>query len=268
MTRRFLLIAFGWSWTVAAILYFTGGLEGIRHTVGGFAFMLGPAIAALACTRDPKALGLALPFNRWLPIAWAIPVSALVLATWGSSLLPGTHLINPVDALAAYLPPDRAQKLAVLPRAPLTVGLLVQAFVLGPVLNVPFMLSEELGWRGALWSQWSRLSFWRNAGLTGAVWGIWHAPLILMGHNYPDTPKLGVLLMVVFCMLLAPLIHHVRERGGTVWHACLFHGTINAGASLTAICLQTSGWVGRGIVGLAGFVVLGAMVLTLWLVRR
>ena len=55
---------------------------------------------------------------------------------------------------------------------------------------------------------------------TGVVWGVWHAPAIFFyGHNYPDDRVLGLGLFVLFCMLLAPIITLVRERGGSVWAA-------------------------------------------------
>jgi hypothetical protein len=105
--------------------------------------------------------------------------------------------------------------------------------------------------------------------MTGVVWGIWHAPLIAMGHNYPNEPIAGPLLMVVFCVLLTPVLHLVRERGGTVWHACLFHGTINAGATLGKICIVSPSWMGLGIVGLPGMILLAlASAIALVIARR
>ncbi len=119
------------------------------------------------------------------------------------------------------------------------------------------MLSEELGWRGALWSRWRSLGFRsKHALATGVVWGVWHAPLIAMGHNYPNDPIAGPFLMTIFCVLLTPVLHLVRERGGTIGHACLFHGTINAGATLGKICIVSPSWIGLGIVGLPGMVLL------------
>jgi hypothetical protein len=271
VVSRFLAIAYGLSWAIAAVLWATGGIGGLRHVVGGFAFMLGPAVAALVMTpkdRRREVFALKPKLDRWLFTSWALPAAVVVVATLLSALLPGVRLLSPADALATQVPPEQLGKLAAMPKGLVSAVLVVQALVMGPVLNVPFMLSEELGWRGTLWAQWKHLGFWRHALVTGAVWGVWHAPLIAMGHNYPGEPRLGIALMVVFCVLLTPALHHLRERGGTIWHACLFHGTINAGASLGAICIQTENWVGRGLVGLPGFAVLAACVLGVALVRR
>jgi hypothetical protein len=91
--------------------------------------------------------------------------------------------------------------------------------------------------------------------------------MILMGHNYPDAPVLGVVVMVVFCVLLAPLLHLVRERGGSLWHACVFHGTVNAGATLGVLCIRTDHWFARGVVGLPGLMLLALGTAAVALIR-
>ena len=53
-----------------------------------------------------------------------------------------------------------------------------------------------------------------------------------IGYNYPQHPLLGVPLFAVFCVLLSPLHTLVRERGGSVWHAAVLHGTFNAAAGV------------------------------------
>jgi hypothetical protein len=163
---------------------------------------------------------------------------------------------------------ESAAKLATVPPTLISVGLGVQTLIFGPVVNAPIMLSEELGWRGTLWAEWRSLGFWRHALATGVVWGFWHAPLIAMGHNYPGDPVLGIFLMIVFCVLLTPALHLVRDRGGTIWHACLFHGTINAGATLGVLCIHSSSWAGRGIVGAPGLLALAVTAGWVALARR
>lgn len=272
-------IAYVVSWSVAAVIWATGGMaSSTRHLVGGFAFMLGPATAAVMLTRGlspserREVLALRLGDRRWLFRAWVIPAVLVGAATLGSLLVPETSLRSPAGALrevvVTYASEAEATKLDRIP-APLLSGLLVfQAFVVGPFINAPFMLSEELGWRGYLWDAWASLGFAKNAVLTGLAWGVWHAPLIAMGHNYPDAPLLGIGLMTIFCLLLTPILHHVRERGGSIAHACIFHGTINAGASLGVLCIRTPTWVGRGIVGLPGLLLCAAATVAVVVTRR
>jgi hypothetical protein len=267
--------AFGSSWSVALVLWLTGGIaSGVRHVVGGFAFMCGPALAALVVRHvyriDRAALGLGLRLDpasrRWLLAAWAIPLGLVVAATLGSALVPGVRLALPETALVEqvrrHASAAEAAKLTRFPPGVLSALLVLQACVMGPLLNLPMMLSEELGWRGLLWSRWQTLGPWRLSALVGFFWGLWHAPLIAMGHNYPDAPWLGIPMMIAFCMLLTPTLHLVRARGGSVWHACLFHGTINATSTLAALCLTgASSSLLRGIVGLPGFAVLAGAAL-------
>jgi hypothetical protein len=237
----------------------------LRKVAGGFAFMLGPAIAALVVTRNmPWAtrrdvLALRRGSGLWLLAAWLIPATIVAVATLGSVLVPGTRLLSPAHGLRLVVAAHSASQAAKFDRIPdsLLSGLLVfQAFVIGPLINAPLMLSEELGWRGCLWSEWRGLGFMKSALATGIVWGLWHAPLIAMGLNYPDAPIAGIGIMTVFCVLLTPALHHVRDRGDSIAHACIFHGTINAGATLGALCVESPTWIGRGIVGLPGLATL------------
>ncbi|RYE85318.1 MAG: CPBP family intramembrane metalloprotease [Myxococcales bacterium] len=280
-TATFLAVTFGWSWSVGAACWAAGGYGSsidVGHVVWGFVFMLGPAIGALVATRRMpwprrrEVLGLTSPRAAWLPAAWLIPFALIVAATLGSALLPGVRLRWPSEGLVAMMrelsTAEKAEKLAAWPAPLLSLGMLTQA-VTGALFNVPFMLSEELGWRGLLWSSWRPLGFWPGALATGVVWGVWHAPLIALGHNYPGMPVRGPVLMVVFCVLLTPPLHRVREGGGSVWHAALFHGTVNGTAMLGWLSLVAPDWRGRGITGLAGFaVLLGAVGATAWERRR
>ena len=277
---RFFAVTFGWSWSVGAACWAAGGYgdnASLGHLAWGFAFMMGPTLGALVATRGMPwparraALGLTMPRARWMAVAWLIPFTMIVVATLASTLLPGVRLRWPSEGLVEQMlllsTPEKAQKVADLPPWLLSAGLLSQALT-GSLFNVPFMLSEELGWRGVLWASWQRLGFWPNALATGLVWGVWHAPLIALGHNYPGMPLAGSLLMVAFCLLLTPPLHWVRENGGSVWHAALFHGTVNGTTMLGILCLVAPDWRGRGITGLAGLAVLLVASVVTALVRR
>jgi membrane protease YdiL (CAAX protease family) len=59
------------------------------------------------------------------------------------------------------------------------------------------------------------------------VWGLWHAPVIVAGHNYPGHPVLGVLTMCAFTTAVA-LIHTAAWlRSGSVLLTSVVHAAIN-----------------------------------------
>ena len=103
--------------------------------------------------------------------------------------------------------------------------------------------------------------------VVGVVWGLWHAPLILRGHNYPDHPQWGVAMMVLFCVAMSPLYAHVRERAGSLLAPSVMHGTLNATGG-TLILLSGASDLWRGPAGGAGILVLLLLNLWLWRVRR
>ena len=52
----------------------------------------------------------------------------------------------------------------------------------GGIINLPFALGEELGWRGYLLPHLCQsMSIHRAILFSGAIWGLWHAPMIAMG---------------------------------------------------------------------------------------
>ena len=77
--------------------------------------------------------------------------------------------------------------------------------LIAPGINAVFAFGEEWGWRGFLLSKLLPLGQWRALGLSGALWGLWHMPVILLGYNYPLHPQFGVLLMMIFCVIMGVL---------------------------------------------------------------
>lgn len=135
--------------------------------------------------------------------------------------------------------------------------------LVGGVLNVVLgAFGEEWGWRGWLLPKLRPLGTWPALLGSGALWGIWHAPLILLGHNYPDAPVLGVFLFLPFCMLWGVLHGWTRLITGSVWPAALMHGTLNASGGFTVMLhdadspfdpvwdapLGVAGWILPGLV--------------------
>ena len=147
------------------------------------------------------------------------------------------------------------------PVAPGTAALLTALMVVtvGPVVNIIPTLGEELGWRGYLMPKLRELFSDRAAlVITGIIWGFWHLPVIVMGHNYGTAyagyPYLGILQMVVFCVSLGVIEGYVSIKLNSAIPAAMIHSTVNAGAALAVFFAKTgyNPLLGPAITGLVG----------------
>lgn len=280
--RVFLVVTFGFSWALWAVLWALGpGVHPGVRTAVMVGSMFGPALGAVAAQRAQgeavlAPLGVALRPNRWWLLAWLLPAALQPVILVGALLLPGTSwspdLSGFLERLALSLPPEQVQQakaqLDALPRSLFWALTLAQPLVAGATVNALAAFGEELGWRGWLFRRYATLGFWRRNAVVGALWGAWHAPIILQGHNYPQHPAAGVALMTLFCLLLAPLADVVRLRGGSVWAAAVLHGSVNATAGLGLLFVRGGDDLTVGMTGIAGLVVLALVDLGLWGVDR
>lgn len=254
-----------------------GGVWGSTSSLAfGVGYMFLPSLAALTvhlamddATPAREALGLSRPRWRWLLLAWLGPVVFAFLALAVAAVLPGVRFepsMEPVrELLLSRLSPAQVEQAKpqlerLLAMSPWTfLGLsLVQALVAGPSINALAAFGEEAGWRGFLQRELLPLGFWRSSWLVGLVWGLWHAPLILRGHNYPQHPVAGVGMMVAVCLLLAPPFAFVRRRVDSVIGAAIAHGSFNATAGLSLLFLSGGSDLTNGMTGLAGLLSLAA----------
>lgn len=144
---------------------------------------------------------------------------------------------------------------------PLLIGLQIAAsFTLAPLINTVFALGEELGWRGYLLPKLLPLGQVPAMLVSGAIWGIWHAPAILQGHNYPDHPILGVGMMMVFTTLLGIFFSWLFLKTRSPWAPALGHGTVNAVASLPLLFLTgTNLSLGGALTSVSGWIALAIL---------
>ncbi|NLF50275.1 MAG: CPBP family intramembrane metalloprotease [Leptolinea sp.] len=116
------------------------------------------------------------------------------------------------------------------------IGQFIQAMLIAPIINSFFTFGEEFGWRGFLQPTLMPLGERKALVVTGIIWGVWHAPVIAMGHNYglsyPGFPWTGILGMVWFCVLLGIFLGWLSLRAKNVWPAVIGHAAINGIAGL------------------------------------
>ncbi len=230
----FLIMAYAISWSIVGIgvALGTGPSQPLGYMLMAGLSMFGPALAAIIqqrlLDRAPwSGLGIHLKGVHWRQVAWTaviglsiIPLALLVAMGLGDGL--GIEAFGHVSITQERLLTSIGEMMAGsgvksnalatvleghhLPGALLLVGLALVTLLVACTVNLPVMMGEELGWRGYLFQATQHWSGARRVLFTGVVWGLWHAPLIAMGHNYPEHPMLGIGLMVVFCILLASTV--------------------------------------------------------------
>jgi membrane protease YdiL (CAAX protease family) len=90
-------------------------------------------------------------------------------------------------------------------------------------------LGEEIGWRGFLAPAFHRYRGFAWAGIgTGAIWGLWHVPLMLGGGYDAGTPAwYAIPCFMISVTGMSVMLAWLRLRSGSLWTATLFHGTHN-----------------------------------------
>jgi membrane protease YdiL (CAAX protease family) len=274
----FLLVAFGISWPLFLLpMAFGPPGSNVRQMVASLVAwsmaMWGPGLAAIVATRfvagqslgtlNLRRLGPKRPY-LW---AWLLPPALAVvtgLLTW--ALGAGRLDLEFTAIREAMAQAPGGEKV---PPEMVVAIQLVFSFTLAPLINCIFALGEELGWRGFLLPRLLPLGQWRAILLSSAVWGVWHAPAILQGHNYPGQPVLGVFMMIVFCLLLGTIFSWLYLQTRSPWTPTLAHGSINATAVLPILFLADVDLVIGGTVTSAiGWIGMAAFVGWLVLSRR
>ena len=118
-----------------------------------------------------------------------------------------------------------------------------------------FTFGEEFGWRGYLLPRLAPLGGISAAIITGVIWGLWHAPVIVLdGYNYPGHPWAGVGVMVIFTVALGMIFAWLRFRSGSVWPSVMGHAAFNAQAGFGVLLLSPADSLVRAPIGLVGLV--------------
>lgn len=106
--------------------------------------------------------------------------------------------------------------------------LLPLSIFLGPIINFIFALGEELGWRGYLLPR--LLQYGRIPAhlILGIIWGLWHAPLIYAGFNYPGHPVTGIIMMCILSTAFGIFINEMTLHYRSTFLAAFIHAAVNA----------------------------------------
>lgn len=152
--------------------------------------------------------------------------------------------------------------------APMPIAAAVALVVVITAINllvtcVP-ALGEEIGWRGWLWPRLAPLGRPLAVVLGGAIWSLWHLPVVLIGHNYTGENRLAAVAMFLpACMAMNLFFGALTERAiGNPIPAGIAHATMNSTLGFTLSLVATTetpqamNWFLDTPLGLTGIILL------------
>lgn len=221
---KFFLAAFGIPWLLFPLMYYLGILP------GALLMMFAPSIGAIWAGHQERpdislsAFKTALYALVWLGIAVAVTapfqepgyrLGEALAYIYGLTGMPESVAVEMARA-------GELENLIALLLAPAAV--FINAFV---------AFGEEYGWRGYLTPLLARRMGWVKASIvTGVIWGLWHAPVILLGLNYIEKFWIpGVFLFLLFTTPASVVFTYAYLKHG-VWGSSALHGALNAFAGI------------------------------------
>lgn len=287
----YIALSFGISWLTALLAWLAdikmGGLVGTL-VLGGL-FMWGPALAVIIIQKliykeNLSAYGLTVKnFDyRYFLASVAAPAVAFLLYLGVETIMgniagiPGfgnvsitsagmeENVLALVEGQGETIQQKAVAQVNAMPAWAFLIYTLVIGMIAGTTFNLLFTFGEEFGWRGLLLTELKSMGFWKSNLLIGMIWGLWHAPLIIQGHNYPGHPWAGAGMMVLFCIAASFPMAYLGEKTGSILGASAFHGVINAVAGGSIVFVAQSNPLLGGIAGVAG--ILSFLLLTVAIV--
>jgi CAAX protease family protein len=279
-TTLFLILTFVISYLLAGIYKLIGGdiTHRIEFTVFAVIIMFIPATSVIIIKKVihheklKTDLFISFKINKWFFVAWLI-IPVIIFFSLGISLLFPDVIYSPemsgfIKRFESVMTPAQFEQLknsfATLPVNPIWLTL-ITGLIAGVTINAVAAFGEELGWRGFLLQEFKGMYFFKASLTIGLIWGIWHAPLILMGYNYPQHPQIGVFMMIIFCILLTPLLLYITIKSKSVIAAAILHGTLNGTYSISLMLTDGGNDLTVGLTGLAGFIALSFVLIFLFI---
>src|SRR5882724_1581758 len=275
---QFILLTFLISWSAAVAAYLLHITYGsiLFFVIIAVCYMPAPAYATLIVQKlvyrrslQPYGFTLKNISLRWLLITtagstWFIVLGTFVviailgnvfgLAPFGRIDFSEAAFLHQLTIFARGFFGDVPQRLPIPPVAIFLLSL-VQSVIAGFTVNLPFTFGEELGWRGLLLRETQKSGFLRSNLFIGVVWGLWHAPLIAQGHNYPGHPVAGIFMMTLFTTTLSFPMAYCRFKSRSILGPSALHGMFNPLGVLTALFVVAANPLFGFVAGIAGIAV-------------
>lgn len=253
----------------------------ILISIAMFFPLIGSLLTRLVTKEGLHNMWLRPNFKKSIPyylMAWLLPLVLTLLGALVYFLIfPAKYDSNMTSLAATYA----AQNIPFDPVSfqSMIVMQLGLSLITAPILNFIPCLGEELGWRGYLVPKMSqKLSILPTLLISGIIWGLWHAPLTAMGHNYgldyPGFPFLGIFAMCIFCVVQGILFSYVSLKAKSCIPAVIGHAMLNGVASFASMFAFSDGkfdlFIGPmpiGLIGGSAFIVT-AIILVIIMVRQ
>ncbi|SDR30564.1 CAAX protease self-immunity [Natronobacterium texcoconense] len=214
-----------------------------------FTPMLAGIVTCIAGGPSFEAAGLRFPHGRfrWLAVAAAVPILLVLVGTAIALAIPGVEFVpdaNPLTGEGTEFAETQTQDGEAaagpdLPGWPWNLLItIVAALVFGVTINAVLAFGEEFGWRGVLLTELAPFGFWGASAIIGVLWGLWHAPGILEGYNYPNYPVVGAGVMTLACLAMSPVYTYVTMQAKSVLAPTILHGTFNGFAATMLVFAQ------------------------------
>lgn len=205
------------------------------------------------------------PLKSYLYVLLGVPCLFVAIYTLTCTLGLGVFSTDPSVFVKILRPLPPGMKI---PSGPMLIAnFSFVSLVAGPFLYMILTFGEEFGWTGYLLPSLLPLGRWRAVGIYGVIWGLWHAPVIVGGSNYPGHPIAGVIFMCAFTTALGLIQCWLLLRFRSVLLTSFFHAAINAeGQGIWYLLVTGVSTLWGGVAGLVGILIFGGV--GIWLLAR
>ena len=226
--------------------------------------------------------------NSWLKPNFKGNIKTYLLAYFGPGILTlfGTGLYflifpshyDPEFSLLTSIVEANGEQMTGITPQMLIISQTFSALFLGPLMNFFTCFGEEWGWRGYLLPKMAeKYKSIPTLLITGVIWGLWHAPITAIGHNYgvgyPGFPFTGIAAMCFFCIVMGIFLSYVTLKTKSCIPAILGHGAINSIAGMGMYFTYDGGnpFIGpapTGIIGAIPFIIVAGLMLVFYFGKK
>lgn len=138
------------------------------------------------------------------------------------------QLISAILLIVIYIPDYRLSEAINGGNAVQVIAVLFYAVAYAYALVI-ICFGEEFGWRAYLTPKLEKLMPTSAALIvSGVIWGLWHAPMILRGYNFGSEHKYaGLVMMCAACIFYGVFLTWLTKRTNSIYPAAICHSCID-----------------------------------------